>query len=456
MSLVGLLFFVVVAMALLGVRREHAPIPLLIGCCYMTMGQGIELGPFSLPTYRLLLLVGLVRVVTRGERMVGGLTGVDKVVISLAAWLLFASLFHERIPGTGPIYMSGIVFNITLVYFLVRIWCGNAEDISNVIAAVGIVLAPVALGMFYEQAAAYNVFSSLGGTGEVVSERNGRLRAQGPFRHAILAGTVGAACFPLMLGIWKRNRVPAMIGAVASVTMVFASASSGPLVSLFLSGGVVFCWRFRQYARLAVWGGVFGYLLIEVISNRPAYHAIVTRLDFTGSSTAYYRARLIDTTIRHFSEWWLIGTDYTRHWIPSGIGSIIGDGRHMDITNYYITFGIWGGILAMILVLVIIFKCLGGVIRQVEQQTSSDGDGLFAIWCLGASVFSHAMSSLSISYFDQSQTLFWLTIAALASLLSVRERAAASETAVGEEPQPVPSFEGAAFPGVWSSEDARS
>jgi hypothetical protein len=456
MSAVGILFFVVVATALLTIRREYAPIPLLIGCCYMTMGQGIELGPFSLPTYRMLLLVGLVRVVARGERLVGGLNGVDRLVIFLMVWLLFASLFHERIPGAGPIYMSGIVFNISLVYFLVRVWCGNAEDISNVIAAVGLVLAPVAVGMFYEQAAGYNMFSSLGGIGESVSERNGRLRAQGPFRHAILAGTVGAACFPLMLGIWKRNRIPAMVGAASTVTMVFASASSGPLVSLFMSGAVVLCWRFRQYSRLAVWAGVAGYLLIEVISNRPAYHAIVTRLDFTGSSTAYYRARLIDTTIRHFSEWWLIGTDYTRHWIPSGIGSIIGDGRHMDITNYYITFGLWGGILALVLVVVIIFKCLGGVIRQVEQESVSGSDGLFTIWCLGASLFSHAMSSLSISYFDQSQTLFWLTVAALTSLLSVRERSAATETEVYDEVQAVPSFENPAFPGIWSSDESRS
>lgn len=454
MDFIGLIFFVIVATALLAVRREHAPIPLLIGCCYMTMGQGLELGALSLPMYRMFLLVGLIRVVMKGESLVGGFNRVDKLVVSLMAWMFFASLFHEFVPGSGPVYMLGIIFNISLIYFLIRIWCGSVDEVVSVVAAVGFVLMPVAVEMVVEQAVGKNLFASLGGISETVIERNGRLRAQGPFRHPILAGTVGATCLPLMLGIWRRNRFAAMIGAAASVMMVLASASSGPVVSLMAGAGVVMCWRYRRFAKRAVWAGIAGYLLIEVLSNRPAYHVIVTRLDFTGSSTAYYRARLIDTTIKHFSEWWMFGTDYTRHWIPTGIGSVVAGGKHLDVTNYYIGFGIGAGLLAIVLILAILRRCLADVIEQVNQEAGEDEseDALrekFMIWCLGASLFSHAVSALSIAYFDQSQTFFWLSVATLSSLLAVHGRAAAEESVAEPPPAPAPTWEPPNPGGSW-------
>jgi len=451
MSFIGLIFFIVVAIALLSVRREHAPVPLLVGCCYMTMGQGLELGSISLPMYRMFLLIGLMRVIMKGETLVGGVNRVDKLVVALLVWMFFASFFHEHVPGSGPVYMLGIIFNISLVYFLIRIWCGSVDEVVGVVAAVAFVLLPVAVEMVFEQALGKNLFASLGGISETVIERNGRLRAQGPFRHPILAGTVGAACLPLMLGIWRVNRFAAMIGAAACVMMVLASASSGPVVSLMVGAGVVMCWKYRRHAKRAVWAGVAGYFAIELISNRPAYHVIVTRLDFTGSSTAYYRARLIDTTVKHFSEWWMFGTDYTRHWIPQGIGSVVADGKHMDITNYYIGFGVGAGLLAILLLLAILRRCLAEVIRQVNDPAGEDGKGeQFMIWCLGASLFSHAVSALSIAYFDQSQTFFWLSVATLSSLLAVHGRAVepATEPAPQAPPGPSPTW-GTSVGGNW-------
>lgn len=442
MDFIGLTFFVVVAIALLAVRREYAPVPLLVGCCYMTMGQGLELGVISLPMYRMFLLVGVIRVVMKGESLVGGMNRVDKLVLALMAWMFFASLFHEYEPGSGPLYTLGIIFNISSIYFLIRIWSGSVDEVVGLVAAVGFVLLPVAVEMMVEQAVGKNLFASLGGIPETVIERNGRLRAQGPFRHPILAGTVGATCLPLMLGIWRSNRMAAMIGASACVMMVLASASSGPVVSLLVGAGVVMCWRFRRFAKRAVWAGVAGYILIELISTRPAYHVVVTRLDFTGSSTAYYRARLIDTTVKHFSEWWMFGTDYTRHWIPTGIGSVLANGKHIDVTNYYIGFGIGAGLLAILLVLAIIRRCLADVIEHVNDEEGEDAHGeKFMIWCLGASLFSHAVSALSIAYFDQSQTFFWLSVATLSSLLAVHGKSAAREAVEDERPATAPTWE---------------
>ena len=66
MNPLALFFFLICAAALIAVPRKWAPVPLLLGCTYMTFGQGIELGPVSLPIYRMLLVVGVIRVISKG------------------------------------------------------------------------------------------------------------------------------------------------------------------------------------------------------------------------------------------------------------------------------------------------------------------------------------------------------------------------------------------------------
>ena len=119
MNIFGAVFVVICAIALLRVPRQWAPLPLLFGCCYMTMGQKLELGPFSFPVYRILLGIGLLRVLTRSECLHGGLNSIDKMVIGWAVWVLFANLFHEWAPGSGPVAAAGTVYNIGLIYFLI-------------------------------------------------------------------------------------------------------------------------------------------------------------------------------------------------------------------------------------------------------------------------------------------------------------------------------------------------
>ena len=43
----------------------------------------------------------------------------------------------------------------------------------------------------------------------------------------------------------------------------------------------------------------------------------------------------------------------------------------------------------------------------------------FMIWCLGAGLFAHACTSLSVAYFDQSMMFFWLNVAVISSMHSV-------------------------------------
>lgn len=57
------------------------------------------------------------------------------------------------------------------------------------------------------------------------------------------------------------------------------------------------------------------------------------------------------------------------------------------------------------------------------------------IWCLGAGLFAHAVTSLSVSYTDQSMMFFWLNIGVISSMYSVVAAAwVAEKDALGAAP----------------------
>lgn len=97
MNPLGILFFLVSAIALISAPRRWAIIPLLMGVVFITHGQAINLGGIKLPVFRMLLAVGLFRIIVKGEGIAGGINAIDKLMLALCGWLLAASFFHE--PG---------------------------------------------------------------------------------------------------------------------------------------------------------------------------------------------------------------------------------------------------------------------------------------------------------------------------------------------------------------------
>jgi hypothetical protein len=426
MNTAALGFFIVSAGAVLCLPRKWAPVPLLVACCYMTIGQGVDIGPFSLPIYRMVIATGLLRVVLRGERFAGRLNTIDRLLLAWTGWVMFASLFHEWEPGSGPVFASGYVFNITLVYFLIRVWCHDLNELTDLIRIVAVLLVPVALEMMFEHLYGRNLFSVFGGVEEAVYIRDGVYRAQGPFNHPILAGTVGAVSFPLMVGIWRRHRVASLVGSGVCLAMIVASASSGPLISLAFGILGLLMWYRRDWLRAARFACVGAYLMLELLMSRPAYY-VISKIDLTGSSTGWHRSRLIEAALEHFSEWWLFGTDRTVHWMGISVGW---SEKHADITNYYISFAVIGGLPAMLLVIAMMWRAFswaGDIIRRSSKEVVGDR---FMLWCFGAGLFAHAATSLSASYFDQSMIFFWLNVAVISSMHSIVSEGSAAQPVI--------------------------
>jgi hypothetical protein len=396
------------AVALMSLPRKLALLPLLIGCCYMTVSQRIDIGPITLTVIRILVAVGFVRILIRGESPIGGMNTMDKLMISWMVWLTLSSFLHPG--GKMPLVFNlGQAFNIGGIYFLIRVFCSNREELASIIRFTAWLLVPIALEMLMEHATGKNMFSVFGAN---VMMRDDKFRATGPFSHAILAGSVGAACVPLMVGIWRESRLTSLAGILACLTIVITSNSSGPVMSLIFGIAALCLWMRRQWLRYVLWGGVAVYLMLAMVMERPAYY-ILDSIDITGSSTGWHRARLIESSIDHLNEWWLAGTNYTRHWMPTGVSW---SPDHCDITNYYLLMGVWGGLALTLLFISLIWKAF----RYVGEMAGTDGglgiETRFMAWCAGSALFAHTATCVSVAYFDQSYIFMFLCLAAISSI----------------------------------------
>lgn len=330
-------FLLANAAMLLFLPRRWAALPLLLGTCYMTLGSGIEVGPFHFMVVRILVAVGIIRVILRHERFPGAMNALDWLMVTWAAWAALSSVFHKDISAT-LINRLGLIYNACGLYFLLRIFCQSPDEMLRLCRLIAVLLVPLSVAMLIESTTGHNFFSVLGGVPEASEIRAGRVRAQGPFAGSILAGTVGAVSLPLMVGLWQRHRIVSIVGMAACITIVFASASSGPVMSVLFAIGALCMWPWRHRMRQLRWLAVLLYIGLDMIMLAPAYY-LLARIDLTGSSTGWHRAVLIETAFKHFPEWWFAGTDYTRHWLDYGV---LWSANHIDVTNHYLRMGLDG------------------------------------------------------------------------------------------------------------------
>jgi hypothetical protein len=196
--------------------------------------------------------------------------------------------------------------------------------------------------------------------------------------------------------------------------MIITSASSGPVIGAMAGVAALYMWHYRHRLRLLRWLAVIGYVGLELTMKAHAYY-IIWRFDFAGGSTGFHRAALIDSALRHLDEWWLAGTDFTRHWMSTGVDW---SPNHADITNEYIHMGVIGGLPLVLLFIGVLAKGFSFVGRTLEQASGLPDESRFMLWGVGSGLFSHALMFISVSYFDQSILFVYLTLAVIGSVYS--------------------------------------
>jgi len=382
--------------------REYLILPLLVCTCYLPIGPSLELGSLSFSGLRLLIGVAHARFLLQQAYRAIQWQPLDYWILLWAAWAVISSLLHAD-SAASLINRMGTAYNVLGIYFYLRVVLRSVPEVWRTVGLLALLWLPLALEMAIEHLTAKNLFHFLGGLPEIAESRGGRIRAQGPFAHPILAGTVGAVMLPLLCGYWRESKLIAAMGTAASLTLIAASASSGPILAALVGWVGLWLWREpTRIRRLLIWG-VSGYVVAELLMQSPVYY-LVSRIDLAGGSTGWHRAALIEAALRHLDEWWLAGSDYTRHWLPYGV---YWSDQHVDITNYFIRMGVDGGLLQIVLFLKVLQAGFGRVFLVPSTPLGT---------ALAASLSAHVASFLSVSYFDQSIVFLYLTLAGMAAM----------------------------------------
>jgi hypothetical protein len=440
-TLLALVLLLTAMVLVFGVRRRYVIIPLLVAGLLVPFEAVVVIAGFHFLALRLLLSAAWLRILLRRDIRVPRLNSIDKAFL---VWALGGAFFFCILWGTVSAVTNRLGFLWTTLgsYFLVRSLIRDKADIVRAVRVLAITMAIIAPAVLFEHFTQRNLFVIVGAPA-ISAVRDGAIRAEGPFRHPIIAGTIGAMLLPLYVGLWpqaKPYRKALALGVLASVVMAISSASSTPLMTCAAGTLGLLMWRYRGWLRVARWGLAVTVLGLHLVMKAPVWMLIARAGGAIGGS-GYHRAMLIDNFIRHFGEWWLIGTRTNADW-----------GFDMwDVDNAFVAAGVGGGVItfvAFIALFVFAYRRVGRS-RLLARKSGKDE---FLIWAMGSSLFANTVGFFGIVYFDQS-VLVWYSLLAMISAMpafmaickeTAPENEVSAEATCGtlEDPSlPVPSFD---------------
>lgn len=414
---VVLLAIIIACMFICFGGRQKALIAFLTTSILIPIDQVLVLGGVHFPMLRVLALAGFVRVMrerrsAKNWLFAGGMNRLDWAVILLAFLTAVNSVLLFREVGDF-VYQAGNLCTIMGTYLLLRVLVRSEEDVLCVIRTLACIAGFIAVIMVSEVATGHNPYAILGGARAAayshLVERDDRYRAQGPFGHSILAGTCGAVMVPLFVALWWRSRKfhrYAVIGVVGGTAMTVACNSSTPILG-WAAGIFALClWPVRRTMQAVRWAVVVLAIILQLVMKHPIWHLIVD-IDITGGSSSWHRYMLIDQCIHHFKDWWLIGVQSTASW-----------GWDMwDTANQYVATCDDSGLLPFLLFLAVLtygFRYLA----QLRRAAEGDPRRARFVWGLSSALFAHAVAFFGISYWDQTQVVWYTQLVMISAMMA--------------------------------------
>lgn len=382
--------------------RKYFLAPFIFAACFIPADQRIIWWGLDFTILRILVVVGVLRLVLFSEQRKIKITKFDKVIL---AWVIANSLIYIiqwRYFG-AVINRLGFAFDVIGIYWIFRQGIRSWDDVKFSIKMFAICMLILMPFTVYEANTGNNVFTFLG---RVSTAWRGENRAQASFPHSILMGLAMATLLPLFWSMKKisKKKFFYIAAMAATVIAIFMSNSSTPIGVLILVSLLYLLYKYRYKTSLGVKLSFALLILLHIyekIKNGYGAWFIFTSpyLNFTGSSTGWHRFILIEGAVKHFKEWWLFGTRSTTHW---GWGLA-------DVTNHLVLEGVRGGLLGLVLfvsVLAIGFKTLSSY-----YQKNIEKEKIILCWGIFVSLIGHIAAFFGVSYFGQSYMFLYLTFA---------------------------------------------
>lgn len=426
--------------------RRYAVVPLLLGAFLVPSGAMVVLAGAHLQPVRILAIFGglrlaVMRPASHEPRLAGGWNNIDTAFLACSLTRAAAFCF-QFLTFAAVVNQAGNLLATLGIYFILRQLIRDEQDIATAIKAMIVVASVSSASMLWEELRLQNLFGIvIGGVTNAPAVRVGRIRAQGPFQSSILAGAVGATLLPLCLWLWKtgKSQISAVLGVFSATAMTFMAASSTPVMAYF---GVLIAlcfWPIRRFMKAVRWTIVLVLITLHLVMKAPVWY-LIAHVHVIGGSTSYDRAALIDTCIKHFWDWWLIGSHDTGNW-----------GWSMwDLSNQFVAVAETGGLFALICFIAVISRSyarLGNARRAIEGNKRAE----WCLWFLGAAIFAHIMAYFGVSYFDQTQVAWYLLVAiipaATAASLAKTDSSGGDGTSLSTAVTGHDSFE----PSIWES-----
>ena len=410
------LLAIILAMLTLLVRRRYFLVPLILAACFVPTDQRIMVMGLDFKVLRMIIAVGVLRVMLFGEYQRLKLNRIDRLLLM---WVLCGAAIYSIQWNTAEavINRAGILFDAVGLYWLFRQNIRSWDDLKHtlrVFAVGAIILLPFVL---IEWSTGSNPFVFLGKA--VTSVRQDNFRCQAAFPHSIMLGLFWAILAPMFLALAKTEtkKTLYLFAFASSIVIVAATASSTPILVLILAIVAYTAFNWRQYTAVAALAIAAVTAAIHIAMNAPVWH-LLARINVISGSTGWHRYNLIDKAIANFNEWMVIGCRSTDHW-GWGLG---------DVTNQYVQEGVRGGVATLILFVLMIYAVLKTLVTS--SLGYRDRNAQLLTWALFSMMIAHCVGFIGVSYFGQIQVLWYMTLAA-ASLLQEQQllfKAAAGRT----------------------------
>jgi hypothetical protein len=385
--------------------RKHVAVPVLLAIFLTPLGQQVYALGVHWYVSRIIILVGLARVMIgrKGSFLAGGYNAIDRAfVASVVCEVIGVTLLYRD--GSALVNQFGFLIDYLGAYILLRALLQDDTCVYAALKWVAVLTVIMGFTMVREQQTLQNLFGWLGGA-LYPAIREGKIRSQGAFSHPLTAGTFGATLLPMFLLLWfgGKARVSAAFGLVGCTVMTICSNSSTPLLG-YVAGlfGICF-WPIRNRMRTVRWGLVISLISLHLVMKAPVWF-LLAHIDLTGGSSGYHRAELIDQCIRHFWDWWLIGTKDAGTWAFD----------MWDSQNQYVQVAETGGLAALAFFIVMIkrmYSSLGNARKLLQGSKRQQ----WALWLLGCALFAHLASFFGINYFDQARVNWFFLLAAVSA-----------------------------------------